>query len=288
MRQKMLQPDRDIVYQQVKQALAEDIGTGDITAQLLPQEQVIKAEIITREAMVLCGKAWVEAVFAMLHPAIQLEWLAEEGQWLESPQTLACLQGPARELLSGERVALNFLQTFSATATQTKRYVSLLKGTGCSLLDTRKTLPGLRYAQKYAVVCGGGHNHRMGLFDAFLIKENHIAACGSIVAAVEKARDQQLSVLIEVEVESLEELAEVLPLKPDRIMLDNFTLEQLKQAVSMNSEYACQLEASGGINLDNLREVALTGVDFISVGAVTKSINAIDLSMRVREVIKCL
>ncbi len=284
----MQQPDRNIIYQQVKQALGEDIGTGDITAQLLPEGQVIKVEILTREAMVLCGKAWVDAVFSMLHPAIQLKWLAEEGQWLESPQTLVCLQGPARALLSGERVALNFLQTLSATATQTRRYVTLLKDTGCSLLDTRKTLPGFRYAQKYAVACGGGYNHRMGLFDAFLIKENHIAACGSIAAAVAKARSQQLSALIEVEVESLEELSEVLPLKPDRIMLDNFTIEQLEQAVRMNSEYACQLEASGGINLDNLREVALTGVDFISVGAITKSINAIDLSMRVREVIECL
>ena len=271
------------IQQQVELALLEDVGSGDISAQLLSAKKIISASIISREPMVLCGSAWLEATFKTLDATIEFQWQAQDAQWLPEGQLLVTLTGPARALLTGERVALNFLQTLSATASQTRAYTECLKGTGCKVLDTRKTLPGMRLAQKYAVRCGGGKNHRFGLYDAFLIKENHIAACGSLSAAIIKARSFKLNAMIEVEVESLSQLQEALVLKPDRIMLDNFTTSDLKEAVKINGAFGCALEASGGISLHNAREIALTGVDYISVGAISKSIEAIDLSMRVTE-----
>ncbi len=259
--------------------LAEDVGSGDITAGIIPEATRATAHVITREAMLLCGRVWFESVFRQLSAAVDIEWFCEEGA-LVAAETLLCrLSGPARALLTGERTALNLLQTLSATATCARRYADAVAGTGCRVLDTRKTLPGLRLAQKYAVKCGGCVNHRIGLFDAVLIKENHILACGSIGAAVSKARSIS-SVMVEVEVESLAELEEALAAKPDRIMLDNFSLRDMRTAVRMNQGEVA-LEASGNINLDNIRSIAETGVDFISIGALTKNLTAIDLSMRI-------
>ena len=230
-------------------------------------------------------RPWVNAVFNQIDTQIEVEWKVSEGEWLDSPATLCTVHGPARAILTAERTVLNFLQTLSATATQTHYYVEKLKGTQTRLLDTRKTIPGLRLAQKYAVTCGGGVNHRMGLYDAFLIKENHIKACGSVAHAISLARQTNKHLLVEIEVETLDELHQALKAHPDRILLDNFSLEMLEKAVRMNQPKYCELEASGGINFDTIAAVARTGVDFISVGAITKSIQAIDLSLLIRDIL---
>ena len=268
----------------VSRALEEDLGNGDVTAALLPADKRVKAEILSREPMLMCGQSWVLEVFKQVDPEIQVHWQVQEGQWLAKPATLCWLEGSARSILTAERCALNFLQTLSATATQTYHYVQHLQGSGTALLDTRKTIPGLRLAQKYAVTCGGGVNHRLGLYDAFLIKENHIKACGSIAKAVLLARQLHPALLVEVEVETLEELQEALAAEPQRIMLDNFSIPMLKKAVAMN-QGRCALEVSGGITQDSIREIASLGVDFISVGAITKSICAIDLSLLIRDIL---
>lgn len=259
-------------------AIDEDVGKGDITAGLLPDKKA-KATIITREKAIICGCEFVSEVYRQLDPDIKLIWQVKDGDSIKPDQLLCQLEGPVKSLLTGERIALNFLQTLSGTATVTAQYVDALYHTTTRLLDTRKTLPGLRLAQKYAVRCGGGDNHRLGLFDAFLIKENHITACGSIKQAIAKARAEAPNKKVEVEVENLDELNEALVEKADIIMLDNFTLDLMKQAVIINAGRS-KLEVSGNINVTQLKEVAATGVDFISVGALTKHIKAIDLSMR--------
>jgi nicotinate-nucleotide pyrophosphorylase (carboxylating) len=259
----------------VAHALREDVGNGDVTAALLPEHLVVEAEIISREPMVVCGQLWVDEVFHQVDDQIEISWQVTEGAILEKPALLCRLHGSARSLLTAERTALNFLQTLSATATQTHRYVQQLEGTKTRLLDTRKTIPGLRVAQKYAVTCGGGVNHRMGLYDAFLIKENHIKACGSIAQAIALARQTHNNILVEVEVETLDELREALAAKPDRILLDNFSVNMLEEAVKINQSTHCALEVSGGVTLENVTNIARLGVDFISVGAITKSIHAI-------------
>ena len=260
--------------------LAEDVGPGDITAQLIPENQWATANIITRETAVLCGTAWVDEIFRCLDSQVSLNWQAADGDKLEPEQCCLVLEGPARALLTGERTALNVLQTLSATATATRAYVDLIEGTGVRLLDTRKTLPGMRMAQKYAVTCGGGHNHRIGLWDAFLIKENHITACGGIQAAVAQARKLASDLPVEVEVETFEELDQALAAGADIVMLDNFALEDLHVAVEISGGRAT-LEASGNVNATTLRAIANTGVDCISIGALTKDIASIDLSMRI-------
>jgi len=262
-------------------ALAEDIGSGDITAQLIPEDQHAKATVITRENAVICGVEWVNEVFRQLDPKVVVTWLVTDGQRVEANSELFTLEGSARSLLTGERTALNFLQLLSGTATICRKYADLVEGTGVKLLDTRKTIPGLRTAQKYAVTQGGCFNHRVGLYDAFLIKENHIMACGGIGAAVTKARDNELEKKIEVEVENLEELNLALEAGADIIMLDNFPLNDLETAVNRNNDQK-KLEASGGINSNTILPIAKTGVDFISIGALTKDCQAIDLSMRIR------
>ncbi|MGP5565708.1 carboxylating nicotinate-nucleotide diphosphorylase [Vreelandella alkaliphila] len=260
--------------------LAEDIGPGDITAQLIPENQWATASIITREPAVLCGVAWVDEIFRRLDNRVTLRWQAADGDSLQADQCFLELEGPARSLLTGERAALNMLQTLSATATSTRHYIDLIEGTNVRLLDTRKTLPGMRLAQKYAVTCGGGHNHRIGLWDAFLIKENHITACGGIQAAVEQARKLASDLPVEVEVETFEELDQALAAKADIIMLDNFALEDLHVAVEINGGRAT-LEASGNVGAATLKAIADTGVDCISSGALTKDLKSIDLSMRI-------
>lgn len=259
--------------------LEEDIGSGDVTAAIIPETIQAKATVITREAMVVCGQAWFAAVFNALDIRINISWLVAEGAIVTAGTTLCTLSGSARHLLTGERTALNLLQTLSATATIARQYAEAVAGTGCQVLDTRKTIPGLRAAQKYAVSCGGCFNHRIGLFDGVLIKENHIIAAGSIAKAVQIAR-QQSAVPVEVEVETLAEFEQASAAKPDRIMLDNFSLADMRAAVTINQK-AIELEASGNITLDNIRVIAETGVDFISIGALTKHVKAIDLSMRI-------
>lgn len=260
--------------------LDEDVGSGDITAAIIPEETHAQAEVLTREDMVLCGQAWFDAVFRYFDTNVNIVWLASDGDAVNKDTVLCKLDGSARGLLTGERTALNLLQLLSATATLARRYADAVAGTGCKVLDTRKTIPGLRNAQKYAVACGGCFNHRMGLYDGVLIKENHILASGSITRAIEVARE--LTTLpVEVEVESLLELTEALAAKPDRIMLDNFGLEDLREAVKLNAG-AIELEASGNIDLENIRTIAETGVDYISIGALTKNIKAVDLSMRIK------
>lgn len=259
--------------------LEEDIGSGDITAAIIPEATTAEAEVVTREDMVLCGRAWFDAVFKYLDAGVTINWLAEEGQSVARNTLLCKLSGPARALLTGERAALNLLQTLSATATVARQYAEAVVGTGCKVLDTRKTIPGLRNAQKYAVACGGCTNHRIGLYDGVLIKENHILAAGSIANAVKEARELS-SVPVEVEVESMQEFLEAVAAKPDRIMLDNFSLDDMVAAVKLNT--GIELEASGNIGLDNIRAVAETGVDYISIGALTKNVRAVDLSMRIQ------
>lgn len=263
----------------VRTALAEDIGSGDITAQLIPEERIARARVITREAATLCGTAWVDEVFRQLDPRVQVTWHVADGERVMQDQTLFSLEGPARALLSGERSALNFLQLLSGIATRCHEYADLVEGTAVKLLDTRKTLPGLRLAQKYAVTCGGCHNHRIGLYDAFLIKENHIAACGGITQAVASARQIAPGRPVEVEVENLDELREALAAGADIIMLDELDHDDMRTAVALTAGRA-KLEASGGINRDTLRSYAETGVDYISIGTLTKDVKAIDLSMR--------
>jgi len=273
---------------QVSEALAEDLGgtasaDQDITANLIPITQEAKATIITREPGVLCGTAWVDEVFRQLSAAIKVEWHRQDSDTLQANDKLCTLTGPARALLTGERTALNFLQTLSATATVVAAAVKQLEGTQTQLLDTRKTIPGLRLAQKYAVTCGGGTNHRTGLFDAYLIKENHIAACGGIRQAVEKARELEPGKPIEVEVESIDELQQALAAKADIIMLDNFSHQDIRSARSLNvqSGQPAKLEVSGNITPQSLSDYANSGVDYISSGALTKHVQAIDLSMRI-------
>jgi len=268
--------------QQVERALAEDIGGGDVTAALIPGDRQGLASIITRERAVLCGRPYVDAVFAQLDPRVRVDWFIAEGAWAEANQTLFTVSGPARALLMGERTALNFVQMLSATASIARRYATLVEGTGCTVLDTRKTIPGLRTAQKYAVRIGGASNHRIGLYDGVLIKENHIAAAGSIAAAVSAARRLQPSMPIEVEVEDLAELQQAIDARADIALLDNFSVALMQEGVTANRASAkpIKLEASGGVTEESIREIALTGVDFVSVGAITKHVQAIDLSMR--------
>lgn len=266
----------------VRRALAEDIGSGDITAQLIPAERLAHASVITREAAVISGVAWVDAVFRQLDPQVAVHWQVADGERVEADQVLFHLEGPARALLTGERTALNFLQTLSGVATSCRHYADLVEGTGVKLLDTRKTLPGLRLAQKYAVTCGGCHNHRIGLYDAFLIKENHIAACGSIAQAIVAAHRIAPGKPVEVEVESLDELEQALQAGADIVMLDELSLDDMRTAVGLACGRA-KLEASGGIGEETLLAVAQTGVDYISIGALTKHVRAVDLSMRLRQ-----
>ena len=266
----------------VRAALAEDIGSGDLTAALVPDAQQAMATVITREAAVLCGQTWVDAVFTELDPAVAIDWHCRDGAAVTPGQKLCELRGSARSILTGERTALNFLQTLSAVATATRRYVDAIAGTRATILDTRKTIPGLRLAQKYAVRVGGGSNHRIGLYDGILIKENHIVAAGGITPAVGRARDQGSTELLEVEVETLAQAEEALRAGADRLLLDNFTTALMREAVALRDALApgTGLEASGGIELQTIRSVAETGIDFISVGDLTKNIRAVDLSMR--------
>ncbi|MDD1610696.1 MAG: carboxylating nicotinate-nucleotide diphosphorylase [Methylococcaceae bacterium] len=264
----------------IRPYLAEDVGTGDITAAIIPESTHAEAEVITREELVLCGQAWFEAVFKQLNADIQIDWQVKEGDSVAKNTLLCKLKGSARGLLTGERTALNLLQTLSATATVARQYAEAVKGTHCKVLDTRKTIPGLRDAQKYAVKCGGCYNHRIGLYDGVLIKENHIMAAGSLTNAIQTARTLS-SVPVEIEVESLVQLQEAIAAKPDRIMLDNFSLDDLRAAVSLTAG-KIELEASGNISLANIRTIAETGVNFISIGALTKHIKAVDLSMRIQ------
>jgi nicotinate-nucleotide pyrophosphorylase (carboxylating) len=263
----------------VRRALAEDIGSGDHTAALIPESAVAEARVISREAAILCGTAWFDAVFHELSRPVEINWRVRDGEYTTAGQTVCTLRGPARALLTGERTALNFLQTLSGTATVARRYADAVRGIGVKVLDTRKTLPGLRYAQKYAVRCGGCYNHRMGLYDGVLIKENHIRAAGSITAALRASQDLAADdVLVEIEVRAIEELREALEAGAKRILLDNFTLDDLRRAVAENHGRA-KLEASGGVTLENIRLIAETGVDFISVGDLTKNIKAVDLTL---------
>ena len=272
-------PGDDDIAANVRAALAEDVGSGDITAALIPAAAQANARVITREDGVLCGRAWVDRVFAELDPAISLAWQARDGERISAGQQLFTATGPARSLLTGERSALNFLQLLSGTATTCHRYASLVAGTGVRLLDTRKTIPGLRIAQKYAVTCGGCYNHRIGLYDAFLIKENHIHAAGGIAAAVRAARQHAPGKPVEVEVETLAELEQALAAGCDRVMLDNFSLAHMADAVAQSAGRV-ELEASGNVTEQTLRPIAETGVDYISIGALTKDCKALDLSMR--------
>jgi nicotinate-nucleotide pyrophosphorylase (carboxylating) len=263
----------------VRRALLEDVGSGDLTAQLIPAERLAKATVISRDAAVIAGTAWVDAVFRQLDPRVAVHWQVVDGDRVQPNQALFHLEGPARSLLTGERSALNFLQLLSGVATRAQRYADMVVDTHVKLLDTRKTLPGLRLAQKYAVTCGGCHNHRIGLFDAFLIKENHIAACGGIAEAITAARKIAPGKPVEVEVESLDELKQALDGGADIIMLDELSLDDMREAVRLTAGRA-KLEASGGVTHATLRTIAETGVDYISIGTLTKDVKAVDLSMR--------
>ena len=270
--------------QQVARALAEDIGAGDLTAALIPADRTGRATVITREAAVICGVPYVNATFDAIEPQVRVDWQVAEGERVKANQPVFNIEGPARALLTGERTALNFLQLLSGTATAANAYAVLLEGTKCRLLDTRKTIPGLRTAQKYAVRVGGGQNHRMGLFDGILIKENHIMAAGSIAKAVAEARRSSGQVPVEVEVETLSELQQAIAAGADIAMLDEFSLQSMREAVAVNSAAMrpLKLEASGGISSSTIRDIAETGVDYISVGSITKHVRAVDLSMRFR------
>ncbi len=275
---------RDDIASNVKKALAEDIGTGDLTASLIPGDKTLSASVISREDAVLCGVQWFEACFLTLASETTINWFAKDGDRLQAGQKLCELTGNARALLTAERSALNFLQLLSAVATQTRHFVDAIAGSKAVIVDTRKTLPGLRLAQKYAVTCGGGVNHRFGLYDGILIKENHILAAGGIKPALENAREiASAAIFVQIEVESLQELQEALIAGATMVLLDNFTLDQLRDAVALTRQLtgrAVILEASGNITLENVQQIAETGVDRISIGALTKNIRAIDLSMR--------
>ncbi|MDH5734515.1 MAG: carboxylating nicotinate-nucleotide diphosphorylase [Gammaproteobacteria bacterium] len=267
------------IEESVHIALTEDVGMEDVTSKLIPEDDYSIASVIAREDAIICGVDWFEEVFSQLDSEIFIEWNLDDGDAVIANQQICTLSGSTRALLTGERTALNFLQTLSGTATIARQYADAIAGTGARILDTRKTIPGLRLAQKYAVSCGGCLNHRMGLYDAILIKENHILSIGSIKAAVEAARINSPELPVEVEVENLDELKQALAARVERVLLDNFDIETLKQAVKITNKQT-ELEASGGINLDNIRSIAETGVDFISTGAITKDVKALDLSMR--------
>jgi nicotinate-nucleotide pyrophosphorylase (carboxylating) len=277
----MLEIPQDLPAQ-VATALREDVGGGDVTALLVPEEQKVRGRVITREDAVLCGRPWVEKTFRELDPSIRLKWHANDGERIVADQVIFEIAGPARAVLTGERTALNFMQLLSATATAARRFVDAVAETGCVILDTRKTLPGLRTAQKYAVRCGGAQNHRIGLYDMVLIKENHIAAAGSLSGAIVAARRVAPTLPVEVEVESLAEFAEALNARPDIIMVDEFSQADMRTAVALNRrhERPVKIEASGSVSLDTVRAIADTGVDYISVGGITKHVRAVDLSMR--------
>jgi nicotinate-nucleotide pyrophosphorylase (carboxylating) len=268
------------IAETVARALAEDVGTGDLSAALIPTETTAHARVISRQPAIIAGSPWFNEVFRQLDKRVTVDWRVQQGQPVKAGAAICDVQGPARALLTGERVALNFLQLLSATATAAHGFVEVVKGTSAVILDTRKTLPGLRAAQKYAVTCGGARNHRMGLFDEILIKENHIAAAGSISAIVSAARRRHPDINIEVEVEHIGQIEEALAAGANIILLDNFTLDDLKTAVELNDGRA-RLEVSGGVSLRDIRAIAQTGVDYISVGTLTKNIAAIDLSMRI-------
>lgn len=272
--------DVKTINEDVERFLTEDVGAGDLTALVIAEDKMAKATLITRERMLVCGQAWVDAVFKKLDTNIVIDWQHEEGEQAFSGDVLCYLSGSARALLTGERAALNMLQTLSATASLASQFAKAVEGTGTVVLDTRKTIPGLRLAQKYAVRCGGASNHRVGLYDGILIKENHITAAGSIAKAIKAARLVSSTVAVEVEVESIDEVQQALSAGGDILLLDNFSLLELEQAVELNKGQA-KLEASGNVSLASIREMAKTGVDFISVGALTKNIQAVDLSMRV-------
>ena len=283
----MTTPSINDIKVQVQQALNEDLGTHthndfkgqDVTANLIPENKKSKAQLICREQAILCGRNWFDMAYSLLDNKIQIKWYFKDGEEINNNDIICEISGNARSILTAERTALNFLQTLSATATQTYHFVKALKKTNCKILDTRKTIPGLRLAQKYAVTCGGGVNHRIGLYDMFLVKENHIHAAGSITAAVKKARENIKNLKIEIEVENMEELQQAIDSKVDRILLDNMDILMLEKAVQLNNK-RIKLEASGNITLKTIHSVAATGVDYISTGAITKNINAIDFSLR--------
>ena len=270
-----------LIINQAANALDEDVGSGDISAELIESETLLETELLVREDAVLCGCQWFEEVFRQCDDSITTRWHAGDGDRITANSVVCEVSGPARGLLTAERSALNFLQTLSGTATLTQAYTDKISHTRCKILDTRKTIPQLRIAQKYAVLCGGGGNHRIGLFDAFLIKENHLAACGGIANAVTRAREMQPHKFLEVEVEDLQQLQQAIDAGVDRVLLDNFSIAALKQAVKL-TDRRIELEASGNIDQHQLLEVALTGVDFISIGALTKNLRAIDFSLRYR------
>jgi nicotinate-nucleotide pyrophosphorylase (carboxylating) len=274
--------DSQFIARQVTAALAEDVGPGDVTAALVPAQQQVRAQIVAREPAVLCGTAWVTETFRQLGADIRLDWQATDAERIAADQTLLKISGPARPILTGERTALNFLQTLSATATAASRYVEAVAGTSCRILDTRKTIPGLRLAQKYAARCGGAQNHRLGLYDMVLIKENHIIAAGSIATAIASARRTSPGLPVEIEVESLSEFDQALAGGADIIMLDEISLDDMRTAVERNRQRSskARLEASGSVTLSTVRDIALTGVDYISIGGITKHVQAVDLSMR--------
>ena len=281
-----MQTDADLfaeIRDNVARALREDLGGGDLTAQLIPASTIIDATIITRESMTMAGRPWVDEVCQQVDPEIRIDWRQHDGDVVAAGDVICALHGPARSILTAERTALNFLQMLSATATATTEYVQAVAGTACRILDTRKTIPGLRHAQKYAVHCGGGVNHRFGLFDAILIKENHILSAGGIGRAIETSRRLHPAMPVEIEVESIGELRDALRAKAERLLLDNFSPDLLVKAVEINRAEGnppAELEASGGLTIDQIAAVAATGVDYISVGALTKNIRAVDLSMR--------
>lgn len=274
-----LQVPQSVIEENVFYALKEDIGDGDITAELIPHDNISLATVISREACVFCGLDWFEETYRQLDDGILIDWFVDDGESIEAGKVLCTISGSSQKIVTGERVALNFVQTLSATATVSALYASKLEGSETKVLDTRKTIPGLRMAQKYAVSCGGCENHRLGLFDAFLIKENHISACGSIASAVTEARFHNPELKVEVEVENMDELQQALDAGVDRVLLDNFELDTMREAVALCAGKVIT-EASGNITLENIREVAETGVNYISTGALTKNIQAIDLSMR--------
>ena len=282
-----MNPSQEQIHQQVALALSEDIGAGDLTASLISASERVRGKLICRDDSVACGRNWVDAVFETLDAGVQIDWRCEDGDDLHAGQTWCIIEGPVRAILSGERTALNFAQLLAGTATATRTLVRELQGTQAQLLDTRKTVPGLRLAQKYAVQCGGGNNHRLGLYDGILIKENHIRSSGSIASALAAAETQAGRVdLIEIEVESLNELSQALQAGARRIMLDNFSVIQLRDAVKLNQGRA-QLEASGNVTAETIREIALTGVNFISCGEITKNVRAIDLTLQFDSPLAC-